>query len=67
MDAIPRRKRDVMKRDYSPSGDAAAGARLTVAGAARTETARVVEGGMEGGHSVDCIGLPRVASACHLA
>ncbi len=49
----------------SSSEDAAAGAGSARAAATGTDTARVLEEGREGGHSVDCIGLPRRASACH--
>ncbi len=57
------RNRDRVKRASSSPGDAATGAGSARAAATRMDTARVLEGGRrEGGHSVDCIDLPRRAS-----
>ena len=63
------RNRNMMERASGPSGEAAAGRRPGGTGAdstaaTRMDTARVLEGGRQGGHSVDCIGLPKRASTC---
>ena len=58
---------DMTKHGSGPSGDAAAGAGAARSRSSKDGTARVLEGGRQGGHSTDCIGLPRRASVWYIA